>query len=282
LASGDVLVFVDSDVEVQCSTLAQIAESFSTADALDALFGSYDDAPAAHSFLSQYKNLQHHYVHQRSNMSASTFWSGCGAIRRPAFEAVGGFDESYLRPSVEDIELGYRLCQSGYNIRNERTLQVKHLKRWRPVPFIISEVRDRAIPWSDLVWRTSILPNELNVAASQRLSGAASLLGWIALVASWRRARYLLPAALCYSLIMVLNRDFYLFLTRRKGPSFAAAALPLHVSYFFYSTVVFLAVGLCHLLVRRPWRRASYRSKMCGGTIPLDNNMSMRSLATGD
>jgi hypothetical protein len=57
---------------------------------LVALFGSYDDAPAATNFLSQYKNLLHHYMHQTAREEASTFWGACGAIRREVSLAVGG------------------------------------------------------------------------------------------------------------------------------------------------------------------------------------------------
>ncbi len=52
---------------------------------LAAVFGSYDDEPAAPNFLSQYKNLFHHFVHQQGSAEASTFWSGCGAILWPTF-----------------------------------------------------------------------------------------------------------------------------------------------------------------------------------------------------
>ena len=94
-----------------------------------AVFGSYDDAPAAAGLVARYKNLYHHYVHQRSGASAQSFWAGCGAVRRSAFLAVGGFDEErYPRPSIEDIELGYRLTDAGYRIRFRPDLMVKHLK----------------------------------------------------------------------------------------------------------------------------------------------------------
>ena len=58
---------------------------------LDALIGSYDDDPAERDFLSQYKNLMHCFVHQTGNEQASTFWSGCGAIRRDVSLAHSGF-----------------------------------------------------------------------------------------------------------------------------------------------------------------------------------------------
>jgi hypothetical protein len=34
---------------------------------LAGLIGSYDDEPAAQNFLSQYKNLFHHYIHQTAS-----------------------------------------------------------------------------------------------------------------------------------------------------------------------------------------------------------------------
>src|SRR5205807_8681242 len=61
----------------------------------------------------------------------STFWAGLGAVRRDAFEAVGGFDaERYLVPSVEDIDLGARLATTGHRIELDPAVQGTHLKAW--------------------------------------------------------------------------------------------------------------------------------------------------------
>ena len=74
-------------------------------------------APRLQGVVSQYRNLLHHFVHQHGNSEASTFWAGCGAIRRSVFEEMGGFDEQrFPTPSIEDIELGYRLRQAGHRI----------------------------------------------------------------------------------------------------------------------------------------------------------------------
>jgi hypothetical protein len=70
------------------------------------VFGSYDDSPPAPAFTAQYKNLIHRYYHQRPRREASTFWAGCGAVRRSVFLGLEGFDvERYRVPSIEDIEL---------------------------------------------------------------------------------------------------------------------------------------------------------------------------------
>ncbi len=169
-ASGDVLFFLDADVCVQPRTLSMVVASFDADPELDALIGSYDDAPESADFLSQYKNLMHAFVHQTGRREASTFWSGCGAIRRDVFLEHSGFDESYDRPAIEDIELGYRLTRAGHRIVLDPALTVKHLKRWTFWGLVKSDVFDRGIPWTELILRDRCMPNDLNVQLSQRVS----------------------------------------------------------------------------------------------------------------
>jgi glycosyltransferase involved in cell wall biosynthesis len=123
-AVAPLLCFVDADVVVRPDTLAQLVALFEAEPELTAAFGSYDAEPEALDLFSQYRNLLHHWVHQRGHEAASTFWAGCGAIRRAAFLAHGGFDPTYSRPSIEDIELGYRLRASGARVRLAKHIQV--------------------------------------------------------------------------------------------------------------------------------------------------------------
>jgi hypothetical protein len=109
-------------------------------------------------------------VHHRAHSSASTFWSGCGAILRSVFEEYSGFDVSYDRPSIEDIELGYRLSQDKKKLVLDPTIQVKHLKRWSFFSLVKTDILDRGIPWTELILNDRFLPNDLNVQLSQRVS----------------------------------------------------------------------------------------------------------------
>ena len=88
-ADGDVLVFVDSDVLPHSDAFARIRAAFASDPELAAVFGSYDDSPAAPGAVSGFRNLLHHYVHQESAGDATTFWAGLGAIRRDAFVRAG-------------------------------------------------------------------------------------------------------------------------------------------------------------------------------------------------
>jgi cellulose synthase/poly-beta-1,6-N-acetylglucosamine synthase-like glycosyltransferase len=83
-----VLFFVDADVMVSPDAIERVLGYFHREPEIDALFGSYDDQPAEPNFLSQYRNLLHHYVHQCGREEASTFWGACGAIRRDVFLAA--------------------------------------------------------------------------------------------------------------------------------------------------------------------------------------------------
>jgi glycosyltransferase involved in cell wall biosynthesis len=234
-AHGDILLFIDADVCAHPDTLARIADAFAADPSLDALIGSYDDSPDSPDFLSQYKNLMHCFVHQRGKRRASTFWTGCGAVRRAVFEASGGFDERYTRPRIEDIELGARLIRAGRRIELEPKLEVKHLKRWTFLGLLESDIRDRAIPWTQLMLRERHIPNDLNVQQSQRLSVALMYLALLFAAAYW-------PVSLAaVAIVIALNHNFYRFLASRRGWIFAVRAVPLHLLYFIYSGAAFVA-----------------------------------------
>jgi len=128
----------------------------------------------------------HCYVHHRARREACTFWSGCGAIRKSEFLEYSGFDESYDRPAIEDIELGYRLARDGKKMLLDSGIIVKHLKRWSFFNLVKTDIMDRGIPWTELILRDRKLPNDLNLQLSQRVSVAlVFLLIGTAAVAAW-------------------------------------------------------------------------------------------------
>jgi len=205
-AKGRILFFLDADVCVHQDTLERVWEAFERDPTLDAVIGSYDDSPGSKDFLSQYKNLMHTFVHHTSNVEASTFWSGCGAIRKDLFLELGGFDESYTRPSIEDIELGYRLRRAGRKILLDRDIQVKHLKRWTFWNLVRTDIFSRGIPWTELILRDRHMPNDLNLHLSQRVSVALTfvLSGMSLFAAFWWQGYFLVP--LFALLFLVLGR----------------------------------------------------------------------------
>ena len=223
VARGRILVFVDADVRVHADTIPLLRRELEDPEVV-AAFGSYDDAPSARSWPSLYKNLAHHFVHQRSRREASTFWAGGGAVRRDAFLAAGGFDPAYGRPSVEDVELGYRLRAAGHRIRLVPEAQATHLKRWTLAGWLASDFRDRAVPWARLVRGGRGLPADLNFTTGDRAaSGLVGLALLLAAASAWR-AWLLLAAVSCLAIAAFLDRSFLAFAASRGSPAFAVAA----------------------------------------------------------
>jgi glycosyltransferase involved in cell wall biosynthesis len=270
-AAGDILIFVDADVVVPPNALAMMAENFVRDPALAAVFGSYDDQPAWTSFISQYKNLMHHYVHQTASESATTFWAGCGAIRRTVFEEFRGFDaETYTKPSIEDIALGLELTRCGRTIRLDKKIEVKHLKRWTFRNLLRADILYRAVPWTKLILTTRHLPRDLNLNYASRVSSLlVGLLaaGFLLLPFSIsgllpRRPAPLLAAiALIAVALVLLNLDVYRFFHRKRGWWFAARAVLAHWTYYLYSGATFayfLTIHVLHLPTSSP-RKTSVR-----------------------
>lgn len=249
VAQGDILFFLDADVTICADAIGQVAAAFRREPDLVAIFGSYDDAPASPNFLSQYKNLLHHYMHQMACEEASTFWGACGAIRQEVFLALGGFDERYRQPSIEDIELGYRLKRAGYRIRLYKTLQIKHLKRWSVVSLLKSDFFHRALPWTELILRDRRFVNDLNLRFSSRISVVLTYGFLGALVGAWWWPGSLVLGGALALALLALNAPLYCFFHRKRGLRFAVQTIPWHWFYYFYSGLAFV-MGVARHLIR--------------------------------
>jgi GT2 family glycosyltransferase len=257
-ASAPLLFFLDADVLVHPDTITRLLAHFAANPDLTALFGSYDDTPAAPGLVSQFRNLLHHYVHQSGHFvtdarPAHTFWTGCGAIRRDTFLALGGFDPRlYRQPAIEDIELGYRLTRAGYRIALARDVQVTHLKRWTFTSMVRTDLLHRGIPWMLLILRTHIRETDLNVSPIQRASVLAIGLALLAAMASPFTSQTVPAVFACLILAILLNAPFYHFLATRRGPGFALASIPLHWTYFICCGISVIAACILQLVLPEP------------------------------
>jgi GT2 family glycosyltransferase len=250
-AAGRILMFVDGDVIAAPDALDRVLTVMREEPGVAAVFGAYDASPEEAGFVSQYKNLSHRYVHCTTAREARTFWAGLGAVRAEAFRAVGGFDESFRRPCVEDIELGYRLTGAGYRIVVEPSIQGKHLKRWTVGSAIRSDIIDRGIPWTQLLLRVASSQRDLNLTSGLRLSVIASYLLVLLAVLAIRWPAAGVVAAVPLMALLILNRQYYRYFRDLRGWWFAARVVPLHFVHHLCNGVSFLAGTLLYQLRRR-------------------------------
>lgn len=260
-ARGEWILFLDADCVVHATTLDRLLAAIADAPEAAAVFGAYDDRPSAPGLVSQYRNLLHAFTHRTGRREASTFWSGCGAVRRDAFESVGGFDATrFPGLGMEDIDLGYRLRAAGHRIRLAPEVQVTHRKRWTVGEMLRVDLHERALPWTQLWLERGSAPADLAIGWRARVAVAAVA----ALVATPALAcfapRVAASAALvALALFLAAQAPFLVDLGRRRGLGFALAAFPLHLLHTATAALGFALGALRHLA--RGARRAPVVSR---------------------
>jgi GT2 family glycosyltransferase len=231
VAAGDKLAFFDADVTLHPDTLGRLARAFEGDAPPQAVIGSYDNRPVARNRTSQFRNLLHAHVHQRSHPEARTFWTACGAISRERFQELGGFDEKYDGPQIEDVELGLRLHRAGGRILLAPEIQVTHHKRWTLSSMMYTDMFRRAVPWTALL-RDHTLSRDLNFRLRDRIASALSALALLLVVAALRHgALWWGILALDLGAVALLQASVLAFIAECRTPIFAALCFPLLLTY---------------------------------------------------
>jgi cellulose synthase/poly-beta-1,6-N-acetylglucosamine synthase-like glycosyltransferase len=124
-AQGDVIVFTDADCIAQPDWLFVLSERFAD-PAVVVVGGGVDFRSDNYWTLSDnismfYEYLAIHQAGERMQLPSLNL-----AIRREAFEQVGGFDERYPRSSNEDGDLTIRLRLQGHRLYFEPRSVVAH------------------------------------------------------------------------------------------------------------------------------------------------------------
>ncbi len=128
-ATGDWLLFVDSDAVPPAGWRIALAASVDEAEALQAVYSRVATGRAAATFL---KNHYYHYTFTRR--IRTRYIPGCGtfffAVRRSVFESLGGFDERVRGATIEDADFAARLTAGGGRILLLRDLEILHLREY--------------------------------------------------------------------------------------------------------------------------------------------------------
>ena len=241
-ARGEMFFFVDADCILNPDAISIAVSRLRSGD--EAIFGSYIPETRAPGFFSRFKNYQHHFTHQLGEEIQTSFWSGCGAITRRAFEDLKGFDVRL--PSVEDIEFGYALNRHGYQVKLVKNMQAEHLKRYTLKRLIKSDLFSRAIPWTRLAASGRAEFGKLNTG--KKGVGSVVLAGLT--LASVPFAPWV--AGACFLVLCAVNGPFLRFVMKRGGVAFAAAS---SLTLLLHYTVCGFGFVLGQLAPRYPAER---------------------------
>lgn len=230
-ASGQVLLFVDADVEVAPDTLAKVW-NYCGQKSGDAIIGLYALEHPHANIASRYKNAWIRWSYLRHGDEVDWFFTAVGAVRRQVWERTGGFAETFDRTTGGgDLDFGRRLRQAGVVVRLDKTLAVVHRRRFS-VGSLLANDFQRARGWaalglSRLGMTASARSGLANVSpgfvASVALAGVVAALG--ALCLFWSEAT---PAALVAAAVyLFVSRNFPMWAASTVSPGFAVRCAAL-------------------------------------------------------
>lgn len=241
-ARGDILVFVDSDIVVPDDALLKMQNKISRPE-VHAVVGALREDIKFDDFPSIYKNLWMCYTFNNLPERISLIFSSIAAIKKDVFLRQGGFDINYRYPNVEDNELGIRLRSSGCNIVLDKTLLAEHLKQYNyrsllKTHFLRSKGLVKLYNRSRII---SLAKNNPTSVPNSFLLNIPLAVVFIMLLLSFLFSGYvylkMLSVLFLLLTMLIINRYWFYFLSRRKGLSFVLKSvfyLPLELSVIVF------------------------------------------------
>jgi len=133
-AGGELILFLDDDMRADPRLLEEHERSHR--EGADVVMGDLPLDPDSPSNLLSWgvgwwaRNRRERLSAPGAEIGIADLLTGQLSISRAAYEAVGGFDESFTRDGLfggEDLDLGYRLLKAGYKIVfNPRAISYQH------------------------------------------------------------------------------------------------------------------------------------------------------------
>lgn len=240
--SAAIVAFVDADVAVWPEALGRLEAPIVTGEAV-ATFGCYDDRPRSRRLPALYANLRHHWVHRHGKSDASTFWSGLGAMAHDVFTAQGGYDARFGEPSIEDVELGIRIVESGGQIRLVKDAWGTHCKDWGLLQLWRTDVLHRALPWARLMKDGRGRSDDLNISRREQFAAVLAHCVWVSALTGLVRPGLWPLTAAAVAGYLVLNRRFFAFLFHSGGWRAGLAGIGLHWCYHLYASLTYAWVA---------------------------------------
>jgi hypothetical protein len=125
-------------------------------------------------------------------------------------------------------------------------LQATHLKVWTFWKLLVSELRDRAVPWAFLLLTRGI-SDELNIAVTERFRATIAWMLAFAVVTSLVGVTPWWLPAMVLSTALAANLELFGLFQRRNGLLFALGGILFHQFYYLYSTAAYC---WCWIVVR--------------------------------
>jgi len=237
-SKGDLLLFMDSDIELKKDSIELVLLSIIKAKA-SAVCGVYDEFNPYNNIFSQYKHLSMVF-----NQMGSKIWikypnTSFLLIWKDAFLASAGFCEQFT--TSEDLDFGHLLARNGHKIFFDKNIKVIHNKYLDIRGFIKRDYKTaKEITLIALKNLFLGIITEWPVRLSFRISFFLVPLLYLSLFYTFFPGHNNKPFFFLFILCFILNIKFISFLYRRKGLVFALSSffiLLLHITICLAGTI---------------------------------------------
>jgi len=121
-AQGEILLFIDADVDIKSNVLELFDHHFKSAD-FDVVTGAYSKVPKLENIFLQFISSLSNYNFSKTNFGLSTHLT---AMRKESFFKIGGFDETIKGATVEDFDMYCRVIAAGFKCMTDMRIEAYH------------------------------------------------------------------------------------------------------------------------------------------------------------
>ena len=135
-ATGDILLFIDSDVIINSDALMNVNQLFENNK--ETIFqGIYSHKSNYKNISTQYQQSFYSYYSWNPKDNYTDILTSCYfSIEKKKFFECGGFNTKIKRATAEDEEFGYKLIDKGYKILISRELSAHHKVNYSVLKYI--------------------------------------------------------------------------------------------------------------------------------------------------
>lgn len=230
-ALGEYVLFLDSDVQLKKHSLQRVFDLFKKGK-VKAFTGIWHYQQKTTKFFPQFKALRdwaYWFIERKKYARYYLFSTRVAGIEKKLFKKIGGFNENYPQPTVEDIELTYRI-EKITPIKFSTNIVVAHeFENFWPIAV---KYFKRSRDWVGLYMRRLRFDPVATSQTEAFKSIVATLIPFFILLAFYHNFfSYLLVSLL--TIFTFLEFDFWKFLLKKKGTVFLLKAIPVSIILYF-------------------------------------------------
>ncbi|MFD5104138.1 glycosyltransferase family 2 protein [Streptomyces cinereoruber] len=238
LSSGEILVFLDSDVAMHPDAVEKSVELLASGRGYGAICGTYEPEPLIRdSLIEEYRSLQQYYLLLRSEGVIDTVHTAILAMPRHVFDEVGPFNP--ILRHTEDQDYGRRISER-YTVLSSLEVRGRH-DHDDTLRIVLDKVFARARLAVPLILGRRALQGGFVTGPRAGASLAAPLaVAALAAPVLWGPLWALLPLAL-FALGVLGDLDMYRVVRKHRGRAFLVYFVAVN---FLVNLTVFAAIGV--------------------------------------